>query len=50
MLSHGVYCALSLSLSPTAKVTFTVMLPDNQIVELLGHVDKEQSHQVSIYS
>ncbi|CAI8035638.1 hypothetical protein GBAR_LOCUS19968 [Geodia barretti] len=28
------------------KVTFTVMLPDTQVVELLGHVDKEQSHQV----
>jgi hypothetical protein len=27
------------------KVTFTVMLPDTQVVELLGHVDKEQSHQ-----
>ena len=44
-LSH-IYTLLS---SPPAKVTFTIVLPEGQI-ELPGHVDKEQSHQVYTYT
>jgi hypothetical protein len=30
------------------KVTFTILLPEGHQLELPGHVDKEQSHQVRI--
>jgi hypothetical protein len=46
LLRHTMLTFCSSSSLHTAKVTFTVMLPDTQVVELLGHVDKEQSHQV----
>jgi hypothetical protein len=45
LLRHTMLTFCSSSSLHTAKVTFTVMLPDTQVVELLGHVDKEQSHQ-----
>ena len=42
--------AITLHFSPSpAKVTFTIMLSDGHM-ELPGHVDKEQSHQVCPYN